>query len=83
MSLYAADRRKLKVKGHIPVKITTRSKEGKPMVITNLLYFVEGLNRTYLSKNVVEQLKVILKDFPAAGAATMEGKPACEPATMD
>ena len=71
MSLYAADRRKLKVKGHIPVKITTRSKEGKPMVITNLLYFVEGLNRSYLSNNAMEQLKVLPKGFQVAGAAAI------------
>ena len=76
MSLYAADRRKLKVKGHISVKITARLKEGKPMVITHLLYVVEGLNRTYLSKDTMEQLRVIPKNFRVAGAAAIKEEPA-------
>ena len=37
VSLYAADRRKLKIKGHIPVNIIARSKKGEPMVFTDLL----------------------------------------------
>ena len=83
VSLYAADRRKLKIKGHIQVKITARSKEGKPMVISNLLYFVEGLKGTYLSKDAMEQMRIIPKDFPVAGAAAIEGKTAGEPASTD
>ena len=53
------------------------------MVISDLLYFVEGLNRKYMSKDVMEQLRIIPKDFPVAGAAAIKEKPAGEPASMD
>ena len=65
----------LKIKGHIPVKVTARSKEGSLMVISYLLYFVEGLNRTYFLKDALEQLRINPKNFPEAGAAAIEGRP--------
>ena len=45
------------------------------MVISDLLYFVEGLNRTYLSKDTMEQLRIIPKNFLLAGATAIEGRP--------
>ena len=45
------------------------------MGTSNLLYFIAGLNKTYLLEDTMEQLKVIPQDFPVSGAATIKGEP--------
>lgn len=75
LTLYAADKRKLHIKGYIPVKLKARSKDGSSIETSDLLYFVEGLNKTYQLKDAMEQLKVIPQNLPVVGAATIEEEP--------
>ena len=48
LTLYAVNKRKLHIKGYIPVKLNARTRDGSFMETSKLLYFFDGLNKTYL-----------------------------------
>ena len=66
LNLFVGDKRKLNIKGYIPVKFTARSENGSFTETTDLLYFVDGLKKTFLSKDALAQLRVIPQNFPVS-----------------
>ena len=71
LKLYAADRRQLYIKGCAPVQISTTDIHGSIVTIKEMLYFVEGLQRTFLSKDALVDLGVIPTKFPLAELSKM------------
>ena len=57
ISLYAADRRRLIIKGYLPVIITARNKDGTRSSIKELLYFVENIKDVFLSHEALMDLE--------------------------
>ena len=56
LNLFSADKRKLNIRGCVPVKIITRRTDGTSVSTIDLLYFVDGLQKTFLSKDALIQL---------------------------
>ena len=62
--LFAADRRRLKIHGFIPVVIRTKRSDRTMAETRQLLYFVEGLTMTFMSREALESLGSISTHFP-------------------
>ena len=71
LKLFAADKRRLPIRGYIPVNISIKAKNGSVVTTTELLYFVDGLKGTFLSKDALSQLRIIPKNFPEAQVETV------------
>ena len=76
LNLFTADRRKLIITGCIPVNISTTSEDGKSITIKDILYFVDGLQKIFISKDALTAMGSITKAFPrvksgAAGGVSM------------
>ena len=58
LNLFATDRKKLTIVGRIllPVKIFTKRRDSSVASMTDLLYFVEGLKETFISKDALTNL---------------------------
>ena len=63
-SLFTADRRKLDIKGYVPVVFTTLDSEGNKVLVRDLLYFVKNLKEVFISHQVLIDLGTIPPNFP-------------------
>ena len=64
IKIYAADRRKLDIVGCIPVKIKLKGPNRGNVMIRQMLYFVKGINRVFISKEGLAEIGSISETFP-------------------
>ena len=62
--LYAADKRKLHIKGCLPVIISTRKPDGMRFSTRELIYFVDNIKDVFLSHEALVDLGSITSTFP-------------------
>ena len=62
--LYAADSRKLNIKGCLPVVITSRKADGTRSSIRELMYFVDNIQNVFLSHEALTDLGSLSSTFP-------------------
>ena len=63
LQLFAADGRKLNVRGSNPVKIFA-GKYNAPIIVKEILYFVDGFQNTILSRKALKELGSVSPNFP-------------------
>ena len=63
LQLFAADGRKLNVRGSIPVKIFAATYDA-PKIVKEILYFVDGFQNTILSRKALKELGSVSPNFP-------------------
>ena len=63
LQLFAADGRKLNVRGSIPVKIFAATYDA-PKIVKEILYFVDGFQNTILSRKALKELGSVGPNFP-------------------
>ena len=64
IKLYAADRRKLEIVGCIPVIIDVKRPSSDNVMIRQMLYFVKGINKVFISKEGLAEIGSISETFP-------------------
>ena len=64
INLFAADRRKLKIIGCIPVVIKAKRTNRKMAETRQFLYFVEGVTKTFISRSALSAMGSVSKNFP-------------------
>jgi hypothetical protein len=63
--LYAADKRRLRVRGCVPVTVRTRTvPSGTEVEVRDLLYVVDGIKAVYLSLAALKRLGAVPASFP-------------------
>ena len=62
LKLFAADGKKLQIKGCIPVLISRTTQDGRQTKIHEILYFINGLEKNFLSKDTLINLGSISED---------------------
>ena len=67
LKLYAADKRQLDIVGCVPVNISTKQ-EDEVITIKEILYFVNGLDKTFISKDALVALGAVPQKFPRVSA---------------
>ena len=75
MEIKAANTGGLKLLGGVLVKIWGQDSMGNERSSRQLAYVAEDVKRVFLSKQTVEDLGIINKDFPRIGAYSMDLKP--------
>ena len=70
LNLFAADRRKLVIKGCIPVTISMTRNDGSIAQTRDILYFVDSLRRKFVSRDALTELGVTPSSFPSAQPVT-------------
>ena len=70
LQLFAADGRKLNVRGCIPVKIFAGPYDA-PKIVKEILYFVDGFQNTILSRKALKELGSVSPNFPEIASINM------------
>ena len=73
--LYAADKRKLHIKGCLPVIISTRKPDGMRSSTRELIYFVDNIKDVFLSHEALVDLGSITSTFPQITAMADGNQP--------
>ena len=62
--LYAAGNKKLKIKGCVPVIISTLQSDGARKETKEVIYFVENIKNVFLSQDALKDLGSLSPSFP-------------------
>ena len=63
-SMFAADGRKLNIKGFLPIVFSAHDSDGRKIFVKEIIYIVKGLKEVFISQKVLKALGSLTPEFP-------------------